>query len=111
MNNVINLPKVTLIDDDELAAKLASSPRPRVTLERIHSRIVTTEFFHHGLLTLCILTLTNGFTVVGESACVDPGNYDAAIGDKIAKDNAVQKIWPLEGYLLAEVLHQTHERA
>lgn len=57
------------------------------------------------LLTFCVLVLRNGFTVTGESACASPENFDAEIGQKIARQNALQKIWPLEGYLLRERLH------
>ena len=53
-----------------------------------------------GLLTFCVLTLRNGFTVTCESACASPENFDADIGRKIARQNAVQKIWPLMGYEL-----------
>lgn len=56
------------------------------------------------LLTFCVLVLKNGFTVTGESACASPENFDAEIGRKIARENAVNKIWPLEGYLLKEKL-------
>ena len=56
-------------------------------------------------LTFCILTLENGFTVTGESACASPENFDAEIGKKIAYDNAREKIWLLEGYLLKEKLN------
>lgn len=59
-----------------------------------------------GLLTFCVLVLRNGFTVTGESACANPENFDAEIGRKIARQNAVQKIWPLMGYQLREQLHQ-----
>lgn len=52
------------------------------------------------LLTFCVLVLRNGFTVTGESACASPENFDAEIGRKIARANAVQKIWPLMGYEL-----------
>jgi len=52
------------------------------------------------LLTFCVLVLRNGFTVIGESACASPENFDAEIGRKIARQNAVQKIWPLMGYEL-----------
>ena len=52
------------------------------------------------LLTFCVLVLRNGFTVTGESACTSPENFDAEIGRKIARSNAVQKIWPLMGYEL-----------
>lgn len=61
----------------------------------------------HGglkLLTFCVLVLKNGFTVTGESACASPENFDAEIGRKIARQNAVNKIWPLEGYLLKQEL-------
>jgi hypothetical protein len=58
------------------------------------------------LLTFCVLVLRNGFTVTGESACASPENFDAEIGRKIARQNAVQKIWPLEGYLLKQRLHE-----
>ena len=52
------------------------------------------------LLTFCVLLLRNGFTVTGESACASPGNFNAEIGRKIARQNAVAKIWPLMGYEL-----------
>ena len=58
-----------------------------------------------GLLTFCVLVLRNGFTVTGESACASPENFDAEIGRKIARENAVQKIWPLMGYELKSKLN------
>jgi hypothetical protein len=56
------------------------------------------------LLTFCVLVLKNGFTVTGESACASAENFDAEIGRKIARQNAVQKIWPLMGYALKSQL-------
>jgi hypothetical protein len=56
------------------------------------------------LLTFCVLVLKNGFTVTGESACASPENFDAEIGRKIARQNAVNKMWPLMGYALKERL-------
>lgn len=53
-----------------------------------------------SLLTFCVLVLRNGFTVTGESACASPENFDAEVGRKIARANAVNKIWPLLGYEL-----------
>jgi len=52
------------------------------------------------LLTFCVLVLRNGFTVTGESACASPENFDAELGRKIARQNAVAKVWPLMGYEL-----------
>ena len=55
-------------------------------------------------LTFCVLVLRNGFTVTGESACASPENFDAEVGRKIARQNAMQKIWPLMGYELRSQL-------
>ena len=57
-----------------------------------------------SLLTFCVLVLRNGFTVTGESACVSPENFDAELGRKIARQNAIAKVWPLMGYALRESL-------
>src|SRR5690554_2930134 len=59
------------------------------------------------LLTFCVLVLRNGFTVTGESACASPENFDADLGRKIARQNAVAKIWPLMGYELKQRLHDS----
>ena len=61
------------------------------------------------LLTFCVIVLKNGFTVTGESACASPENFDAEVGQKIARRNAVDKIWPLMGYELKSKLHQLEQ--
>lgn len=58
------------------------------------------------LLTFCVLVLENGFTVTGESACVSPENFDSELGKKIARQNAIDKVWPLMGYALREKLYK-----
>lgn len=79
---------------------------PRITPEQIDSVIVKDEYhvFPDSQLTVCCLTLQNGFNVVGSSACASPENFDIEIGQKIARNNAREKIWPLEGYLLKQHL-------
>jgi hypothetical protein len=57
-------------------------------------------------LTFCVLVLRNGFTVTGESACVSPENFDEEIGRKVARQNAVNKIWPLLGFRLRDAIHE-----
>ena len=57
-----------------------------------------------GLLTFCVLVLQNGFTVTGESACASPENFNAEIGRRIARENAIAKVWPLMGYELRSKL-------
>lgn len=62
---------------------------------------------HHeslGLLTICVLVLRNGFTVTGESACASPENFNEELGRKIARQKAVEKIWPLLGFMLRDKL-------
>lgn len=53
-----------------------------------------------SLITICILTLRNGFTVVGHSACASPENFNAEIGRKVAREAAIREVWPLMGYAL-----------
>ena len=79
-----------------------------VTRESIAAKIVDQEFtlLKDGRTTICSLTLENGFTVVGKSSCVDAANYDESIGDHFAYEDALDKIWELEGYLLKEKLYQ-----
>ncbi len=57
------------------------------------------------LLTFCVLVLDNGFTVTGESACASPENFDADIGRKVARANALNKVWPLLGFRLRDRLN------
>lgn len=79
---------------------------PRVTPQDIDAAIKSEAFhvFEGSCLTVCCLTLQNGFTVTGESACASPENFNAELGQRIARDNAKQKIWPLLGYALKQQL-------
>ena len=87
------------IQDKGLTAK-------RVTPEMLDAEIVAEQYhvFAGSCLTVCCLTLKNGFTVTGESACALPENFDAEIGQKIAKAKARDKIWPLLGFRLRDQL-------
>src|SRR5690606_34047457 len=60
----------------------------------------------HSLLTFCVLTLRNGFIVTGTSACASPENYDPEIGQRIARENSINQIWPLLGYELKTKLYE-----
>lgn len=77
---------------------------PRITNEYIESRINSAEYAVFDTLTICILTLKNGYKVTGESSCVSPESFNVDLEQKIARANAVDKIWPLEGYLLKDKL-------
>ena len=79
---------------------------PRLTPDLIDSKIIDEDYhvFKKTCLTVCCLTLENGFTVIGESACASPENFNAELGQKIAREKARNKIWELEGYLLRQKL-------
>lgn len=81
---------------------------PRVTPQDIDATIKSESYhrFPGTTLTICALTLRNGFIVTGESAAASPENFDEAIGKRIARDNARGKIWALEGYLLRQKLSE-----
>lgn len=80
---------------------------PRITPAHLDACIASEQHYRFPgtTLTVCCLTLCNGFTVTGESACADPSNFNEAIGMEIARKNAREKIWALEGYLLKQRLH------
>ena len=88
-----------LIQDNNLTA-------PRILPDSIDEVIVGEDYhvFPGTTLTVCCLTLRNGFTVTGESAAASPENFHEEIGRKIARENARNKIWQLEGYLLKDRL-------
>ena len=114
--------------EEEIVAKGLTAPR--ITPADVEANIVGEYYFTAGqgvssemqsrdeqpyqfcyessldLLTFCVLVTKNGFTVTGESACASPKNFDAELGRKIARDNAIDKLWPLMGYELKTKLHE-----
>ena len=79
---------------------------PRLTPADIDAQIVDDAYhvFPGTTLTVCALTLRNGFIVTGMSAAASPENFDEAIGRSIAYRNAREQIWGHEGYLLRSKL-------
>lgn len=114
-------------DDSAIEAEIQAKglTAPRITSAAIEANIASEHYFtaHEAcaakapdishlvrlpkplaLLTFCVLVLRNGFTVTGESACASPENFDADVGRKIARVNAINKVWPLMGYELRSKL-------
>lgn len=101
---------------DSQAAAVAT--KPRVTLADMEAKIrgrydFTGEKIVDAntpvdsslkILSICVLVMTNGFTVIGKSAPASPENFNAELGKKFAYEDAVRQIWPLEGYALREKL-------
>lgn len=105
----LNAPRLTPADIDS-KIKAVEYILPRDVCKRDNGIEVFDAPLPLQTLTFCILTLENGFTVTGESACASPENFDAEIGRKIAFENAREKIWLLEGYLLKENLHKQNSK-
>lgn len=101
--------KPRVLDDAELTAAMATCEFPRVTPEVIQAVIKGESYFVDDTLTICVLTLRNGFKVIGQSACVDPRNFNESIGRTYARKNAEQQIGQLEGYALSERMRMAVE--
>lgn len=103
---------------DKAAAAVQKTPN-RVSLDSMNAKVVGENYFtageaaealgqpshaQLGILTICILTMSNGYVLVGKSAPADPGNFNPELGRKFAREDAVRQLWPLEGYALREKL-------
>lgn len=88
---------------------MSANTIPRVTPADIESAIDQVEYHYSGVLTICVVTMKNGFKVTGESACAHPDLYDQALGESLALTQAKNKLWPLLGYLLREKLYQAEQ--
>ena len=101
---------IEMSDEQQIEQQIQSKNlnAPRLTPADIDSVIISETYTNlpDGRTTVCQLTLRNGFTVTGESACVSIENFNQEIGNEIARTNAREKIWQLEGYLLKEKLYQ-----
>ena len=117
----------SLEDIDKASAAVQKTPH-RVTLDQLNARVGAEYFFTAAeaiegsaqvrgapqpplvpalrIMTICVIVTTSGFVVVGKSAPADPANFDEAYGRRLAREEAVKQLWPLEGYLLREKLYQ-----
>lgn len=73
----------------------------RVPEQMVDDFIVGHETTRMGNHTVVLVKLRNGFTFIEESACVDPANYDQAIGERYALAKAKSRVWNHLGFLLA----------
>ena len=89
---------------EALDKAIEAQPYPKVTKDSIEAKIAKVDYLvlPDSTVTLCNITLKNGYSVRGESACVDPRNFNVEIGKGLAYKQAFDRLWPLEGYLLAE---------
>lgn len=108
---------MSLEESDQAAAAVAVAPR--VSLADLEAKIASQHFINGSsllvegaieegekealeLLTICVLVLRNGFTLIGKSAPASPENFNQELGEKFSREDALRQLWPMEGYLLRE---------
>ncbi len=99
---------------EEQIQRVGATVAPRITPQSIED-VIADEIYCGGMdigvaksdsvaalscLTVCVLVLKNGFTIIGKSACASPENFNFEVGKRIAREDAVRQVWPLEGYAL-----------
>jgi Phage protein (N4 Gp49/phage Sf6 gene 66) family len=94
-------PEITLAEAKQIVSE---KTRRKITEESIKARIFRVSYIYDDTTTICMITMNNGFRVIGHATPADPGNYDAAVGRRYAYENAFRQLWQLEGYLLVEYL-------
>jgi Phage protein (N4 Gp49/phage Sf6 gene 66) family len=96
------------MDNAQLEARTLALPGPKITQKDVIASIVKADYHHFEgtMQTVCCLTLTNGYTVVGSSACADPANFREDLGRDLAYDDACNEVWALLGFRLRENLYQ-----
>lgn len=52
------------------------------------------------MTTIAVIVTHGGFSIVGESHCFDPDNYDKKMGEEFALENAVMKLMEYQAFLL-----------
>lgn len=107
------------LEATDRAAKDVQQTPHRVSLQSMEAKIAGENYFtvgealgalgqpftpQHSVMTICVLTMVNGYMMVGKSAPADAGNFNAELGRKFAREDAIRQLWPLEGYALRETL-------
>lgn len=111
----------SLQQSDDEAAAVATAPR--VTLASMEAKVSEKYFVTAAeaigqnpsqggplaILTICIVVLENGFTLLGKSAPAAAANFNVEFGQKLAYEDCIRQMWPLEGYLLRQQRHEAEE--
>ena len=92
------------MNNEEVEKILDTKGNPRVTKKSIEGKIERIEYQRFGIMTICFVTMRNGFISTGVTAPASPDNFDKEIGEHYAYENAFRPLWQLEGYLLREKL-------
>jgi hypothetical protein len=80
-----------------------------VLTEELLNDLILTEQYHHfpgTTMTVCCLTLQNGYHLMGDSSCVIEDEFSLVGSSSRARNKAVEKLWALEGYLMRQAIHE-----
>lgn len=94
-----------------IAKKVAPDLPTALTQAMLEAKVTRVEYYAvpDSTTTICFLYLENGFIVDGKSGCVNPANYNLEAGKRYAYDNAIDKMWDLEGYLLKNQRYEANK--
>lgn len=83
----------------------------QVTIDQIEAAIkdVTYTVLPDECTTVCQVTLKNGFTVSGQSACVDKRSFNKQLGEEYAFERAKQECWKFLGYELKSKINMIEQ--
>lgn len=85
---------------------VSTKTAPKVTEDSIKARINDVRYLRDGTTTICVIEMDNGFEQMGYSKPASPENYDQAVGERYAFEDAFKPLWKYEAYLLLERQHQ-----
>lgn len=96
-----------MLTDAERDMLLANRPSDnKIDLKDLEALVSDMRFLYDKSLTICIIETRTGFVITGESACIDPANYNQELGERLAYDTALRKLWPLEAYAKMSRQHE-----
>ena len=107
VNVLVDMPQTPSLDETDAASAQVQKTLNRAELSKIKDKVEHVDFINperHPHMTLCLVTMFNGFVLVGKSAPADPENYDKELGYRFSFEDALRQAWPLEAYLIRERL-------
>lgn len=112
VNVLVDMPQTPSLDETDAASAVVQKTLNRAELAKIKDKVEHIDYIHperHPHMTLCLVTMINGFVLVGKSAPADPANYNEELGFRFSFEDALRQAWPLEAYLIRERLTQEAE--
>lgn len=85
----------------------ASITLTKECIDSLIARSIITDTKMGEKTTVVCCKLPNGFEIIESSSCIDPANYNHALGIKTCMGRIIDQAWKMEGYWLQSFLHTT----